>query len=70
MEESSSTIQVLPELTTRLNSLQELHRDASEVVKELAEIKSLQEAIAGGTLENEKVLRELQQVLSETVNKK
>lgn len=67
MEESSSTIQALPELATRLNSLQELHRDASDVVKELAEIRSLQEAIAGGTLENDKVLKELQEVLNETL---
>jgi hypothetical protein len=67
MEESSSTIQALPELAERLNSLQQLHQDANEVVKELAEIKNLQEAIAGGTLENDKILKELQVVINETL---
>lgn len=67
MEESSSTIQALPELAERLNSLQQLHQDAGEVVKELSEIKSLQEAIAGGTLENDKILKELQVVISQTL---
>ncbi|OXA58380.1 dynactin subunit 2 [Folsomia candida] len=69
MEESSSTIQALPELAERLNSLQQLHQEASEVVKELSEIKSLQEAIAGGTLENDKILKELQIVISETLKR-
>jgi len=69
MEESSSTIQALPELAERLNSLQQLHQDASEVVKEMNEIKSLQEAIAAGTIENEKIVKELQLTISDTVKK-
>jgi len=67
MEESSGTIQALPEITTRLNSLRELHQSAAEIVKELAELKSLQEAIANGTVENDRLLKDLQGVLSETL---
>jgi len=69
MEESSGTIQALPELTTRLNSLRELHQNAAEIVKELADVKSLQEAIANGTIENDRLLKDLQGVVSETLNK-
>lgn len=67
MEESSGTIQALPELTSRLNSLRELHQNAAEIVKELADVKSLQEAIANGTVENDRLLKDLQGVLNETL---
>lgn len=67
MDESSSTIQALPELTGRLNALKELHQNAAEIVKELADVKSLQEAIANGTVENDRLLKDLQGVLNETL---
>lgn len=67
MEESSGTIQALPELTARLNSLRDLHQNAAEIVKELADVKSLQEAIANGTIENDRQLKDLQGVLNETL---
>jgi len=67
MEESSGTIQALPELTSRLNSLRDLHQNAAEIVKELADVKSLQDAIANGTIENDRLLKDLQSVLNETL---
>ena len=51
----------------RLESLRDLHVQASDVVRELGVIKSVQEGIAAGTMENEKLLRELKGVLSAVV---
>lgn len=63
MEESSATLKALPELSARLESLKDLHAQANEVVKNIENVKSLQECIVTGTVENESTLKELKTVL-------
>lgn len=63
LESSSTTLEALPEITHRLDSLRDLHRKASEVVHELNEIKSIQNSIRAGASDNEKQLKELQTAL-------
>jgi len=68
MEESSATLKALPELSARLESLKELHENANEVVKNIENIKSLQEFIVNGTVENESNLKELKTVLGALID--
>jgi dynactin-2 len=66
LESSSATIEALPEISTRLEALRELHTKAADIVRELGELKSVQDSLAAGTLENDMLLKELKAVL-ETV---
>jgi hypothetical protein len=69
LESSSSTLEALPEITRRLDSLRELHKKASEVVQDLNEVKSIQNSIRAGTTDNEKQLKELQAALETYIGK-
>jgi len=51
----------------RLEALRDLHVQASDVIRELGHIKSVQDGIAAGTAENDKLLRELKEVLTAVI---
>lgn len=70
LETSASTIEALPELSERLRSLRELHGQASGVIREIGLIKAVQEGIAAGMGENDKLLRELKKTLETVVGEK
>jgi len=67
MEESSGTLKALPELMARLEALRELHESAGAVGKNIENVKSLQEFIVSGTVENENTLKTLTSVLTSLV---
>ena len=69
LESSSSTLEALPDITRRLDSLRDLHKKASEVVQDLNEVKSIQNSIRVGTTDNEKQLKELQAALESYIGK-
>jgi len=70
LEKSASTIEALPELSDRLESLKVLHGQASGVIQEIGAIKSVQDGIAAGMGENDKLLRELKGDISAIIGKK
>jgi len=70
LESSASTLEALPELSERLESLKDLHVEASGVIREIGGIKAVQEGIAAGMIENEKLLRELKSNLTSVIGEK
>jgi len=68
LESSASTIEALPELSQRLDSLKELHAQASLVVRELNVIKTVQDGMTAGMMENEKLLKDLKTVITQSID--